>query len=176
MDLSYIKALHIIFIVTWFAGLFYIVRLFVYHAETAELSEPERSILRKQYKIMERRLWYGITWPSAIFTLVFGGLLWRSFGFTLQGWLGIKLGMVAGLYIYHIICHRIFIGLQNDRIAITSGRMRIWNEVATLFLVAIVFIAFLKNGLDFAKGLMVFVLIAAALFAAIYVYKRARKP
>jgi putative membrane protein len=67
-----VKALHIIFIVTWFAGLFYIVRLFVYQAEADQKEEPEKSILSKQYKIMAKRLWYGITWPSFVLTLLFG--------------------------------------------------------------------------------------------------------
>ena len=72
MDFSYLKALHIIFVVTWFAGLFYIVRLFIYHSEAESKPEPERSILQKQYKLMEKRLWYGITWPSMILTITFG--------------------------------------------------------------------------------------------------------
>ncbi|MDR9488704.1 CopD family protein, partial [Salibacter sp.] len=68
----YIKALHIIFVVTWFAGLFYIVRLFIYHTEAEQRSEPEKSILQSQFRLMEKRLWYGITWPSAVLTMIFG--------------------------------------------------------------------------------------------------------
>ena len=69
---KYVLSLHIIFIVTWFAGLFYIVRLFIYHTEAEAKPEPEKSILQNQYKIMEKRLWYGITWPSLVLTLIFG--------------------------------------------------------------------------------------------------------
>ncbi|HVF96269.1 MAG TPA: CopD family protein, partial [Flavisolibacter sp.] len=72
---AYLKALHIIFIVTWFAGMFYIVRLFIYNTEAAEKPEPEKSILQKQFSIMSKRLWFGITWPSAVMTLVFGPLV-----------------------------------------------------------------------------------------------------
>ena len=76
----YVKALHIIFIVTWFSGLFYIVRLFIYNREAAEKEEPEKSILQKQFSIMIKRLWFGITWPSAVLTLIFGAWLWHLYG------------------------------------------------------------------------------------------------
>ena len=103
----YIKALHIIFIITWFSGIFYIVRLFVYSAEANAKSEPERSILLKQYGIMQKRLWYGITWPSAILTLIFGLWIWSYYG-SLPEWLLIKLFFVLGLFIYHLSLHVIF--------------------------------------------------------------------
>src|SRR5665811_1579326 len=97
---SYIKALHIIFIVTWFSGLFYIVRLFIYHAEAAERPEPDRTILMLQFRIMIRRLWAGITWPSAILTLIFGPWMAILMG-SIPTWLWIKLAFVLGLYGYH---------------------------------------------------------------------------
>ena len=90
MNFLYIKALHIIFIVTWFAGLFYIVRLFIYFAETSNKPEPEKTILQKQYSIMQKRLWYGITYPSAIITLIFG-LSLLTFYVEIPKWLWIKL-------------------------------------------------------------------------------------
>jgi putative membrane protein len=86
----YIKALHIIFIVTWFSGLFYIVRLFVYSAEANLKAEPERTILLNQFGIMQKRLWYGITWPSAILTFIFGTWMWQLYG-SMPQWLVIKL-------------------------------------------------------------------------------------
>ncbi len=89
---QYIKPLHVIFIVTWFAGLFYIVRLFIYHTEAETKPEPEKSILQTQYKLMEKRLWYGITWPSMILTLVFGSwLLWLNPYFLSEGYFILKL-------------------------------------------------------------------------------------
>src|SRR5215203_1405106 len=102
----YIKALHIIFIVTWFSGMFYIVRLFIYNTEAGERSAAERDILRMQFSVMIRRLWLGITWPSAILTLVFGIWMWSLLGVT-PSWLVIKLGFVLGLYLYHLSLHRL---------------------------------------------------------------------
>ena len=95
----YIKALHIIFIVTWFSGLFYIVRLFVYSAEANAKTEPEKSILLKQFSIMQKRLWYGITWPSAILTLIFGTWIGILYG-SLPTWLLVKLLLCARDFLY----------------------------------------------------------------------------
>ena len=149
MTYFYIKALHIIFIVTWFAGLFYMVRLFVYSAEANEKSEPERSILLKQYDIMQKRLWYGITWPSAILTLIFGTWMGILYG-SLPAWLLIKLFFVAGLFIYHITLHLIFRQQQKGIFKWSSQQLRIWNEVATIFLIAIVMLAVVKQLLSVA--------------------------
>src|ERR1035438_8770905 len=102
MIYSYIKALHIIFIVTWFSGLFYIVRLFIYNTEANEKQEPERTILKNQFNIMISRLWLGITWPSAILTLIFGPWIWfLMYRFQPIDWLTIKLCFVIALYAYH---------------------------------------------------------------------------
>src|SRR5215217_2199937 len=105
---SYLKALHIIFIVTWFSGMFYIVRLFIYNTEANEKPEPERSILQRQFTIMIKRLWLGITWPSAIITLILGPTLWyQLLHFNLVSWLTVKLCFVAGLYAYQLTLHAI---------------------------------------------------------------------
>lgn len=170
----YVKALHIIFVVTWFSGLFYIVRLFVYSAEANEKPPLERSILLKQFSLMQKRLWYGITWPSAILTLIFGtwmGLLYGS----LPPWLLIKLLFVLGLFIYHIFLHTIFLQQQKDNFKWSSYKLRIWNEVATIFLVAIVMLAVVKQLLSFVWGLAVLIAFGLLLFAAIKIYKRIRK-
>ena len=95
----YLKALHIIFIVTWFSGLFYIVRLFIYNTEAGEKNEPEQSILRKQFNIMIKRLWLGITWPSAILTLIMGPIVLYLYG-SISVWMWLKLLFVFGLYLY----------------------------------------------------------------------------
>jgi putative membrane protein len=170
----YIKALHIIFVVTWFAGLFYIVRLFVYKAEANEKTEPERSILLKQFSIMQKRLWYGITWPSAILTLIFGTWMGILYG-SLPPWLLMKLFFVLGLFIYHISLHVIFKQQQNENFKWTSQKLRMWNELATLFLVAIVMLAVVKQLISFAWGLGVLIAFGFLLFAAIKIYKRLRK-
>jgi protoporphyrinogen IX oxidase len=172
----YLKSLHIIFVVTWFAGLFYIVRLFIYHTEANAKPEPERSILINHFTGAERRLLYGITVPSMILTWVFG--LWMAFemfGTDFPSWLWLKLSFVAGLTLYHITCHIMMRNLHNGRFKYTSTQLRMWNEVTTLFLFAIVFIVVVKTG-DWLRWLTWLEGLAVALFGAILVYKRVRKP
>src|SRR5664279_210536 len=123
MTYFYIKALHIIFIVTWFAGLFYMVRLFVYSAEANDKSEPERSILLKQFGLMQKRLWYGITWPSAILTLIFGNWIGIIYG-SLPTWLLVKLFFVLALFIYQFSLQSIFNQQQKENFKWTSQRLR----------------------------------------------------
>lgn len=177
MDFLYLKALHIIFVVTWFSGLFYIVRLFVYFSETEKTPTEQKGILQKQYQLMQRRLWYGITWPSMILTLVFG--IWMitkdASYFLSEPWMRLKLSFVFGLILYHLYCHKIFNDHQKGIIRIGSTKLRIWNEVATLFLVAIVFIVVLKNTLSWVYGLIGIILFALLLMLAIRVYKKIRE-
>ncbi len=171
----YIKALHLIFIVTWFAGLFYIVRLFIYQVEAAEKPENEKLILQTQFKLMQKRLWYGITLPSAFGTLIFGLWLAELNNLWESGWFHLKLGFVLALFLYHIQCGRIFKQLQNDDIKYSSSKLRIWNEVATLLLVSIIFIATLKNSMDWIWGTVGFFSLAILLILAIKLYKRFRQ-
>lgn len=171
----YIKALHIIFVVTWFAGLFYMVRLFIYHAEALEKPEPAKGILTEQYKLMEWRLWYIITWPSLLLTWVFGLWLVYLFNWWLAPWLWLKLSMVVGLTAYHLYCHRIFAHFQNDRPTWRSMRLRMWNEVATLFLFAIVFTVVLKDTIGWLWGLLGLLLLAAAMMLGIRFYRKRRE-
>lgn len=175
MAYSYLKALHIIFVVTWFAGLFYIVRLFIYHTEAHAKSDPERSILTGQYKLMSRRLWYGITWPSAILTLIFGSALLHYYIPAIPGWLWVKIGFVAALLAYHLVCHRIFRQLQKNVVKYSGQQLRVWNEVATLFLVTIVFLVVLKNTISILWGIIGLVLFAGLLMFAINLYRKYRK-
>jgi putative membrane protein len=174
MDYFYVKALHIIFVVTWFAGLFYIVRLFIYYAEAEEKPEPERSILLDQFRIMQKRLWYGITWPSAILTLIFGLTMLHLYG-SVPSWLVWKLCFVAGLYLYHFLCHRIFRQQQQGINKYSSTKLRIWNEVATLFLISIVFLVVLKSSLSMLWGILGLILFSIILMLAIRIYKRVRE-
>lgn len=169
----YVKAIHIIFIVTWFAGLFYIPRLFVYLAEAKQKAEPEKTILTEQFMLMTRRLWYGITWPSAVLTLIFGGWVWALYPAT-PGWLWVKLGLVVGLYLYHFSLQYIFNQFKNSTSKYTSDQMRIWNEVATIFLVAIVLLVVVKNNLSVLYGLAGLFALIVALMVAIKMYKRYR--
>jgi putative membrane protein len=177
----YIKALHIIFIVTWFAGLFYIVRLFVYNAEANIKAEPEKSILQKQYSIMIKRLWFGITWPSAILTLIFGLFTlfngnWQRILFDAEGrWLLIKLIFVVALYVYHFSLHLIYKQQLKGVFNYTSQQLRIWNEVATIFLIAIVMLVTVKQSLSFVWGLIGLIAFIIILMSAIKIYKAVRK-
>ena len=172
----YLKAAHIIFIVTWFAGMFYMPRLFVYIVEAHGKPEPEKSIVLKQLKVMASRLWFGITWPSAIITLCLGTSMvinqpeWLTYGF-----MHIKLTLVFFLYLYHISLHVIFRQLQNDVVKYTSNHMRIWNEVATLFLISIVFLIVLKDALSMVWGLVGLLVVTASIMIGIKVYKKSRK-
>ncbi len=140
----YVKALHIIFVVTWFAGLFYVVRLFIYNREAYDKPDPEKSILQQQFGIMIRRLWFGITWPSCILTVIFGTWMLVLYG-SVPLWLIIKMAFVVGLLLYHISIHVLYRQQKTGKFKFTSTQLRIWNEVATLFLVAIVMLVVIKN-------------------------------
>ena len=171
----YVKAFHIIFIVTWFAGLFYIVRLFIYNREAQDKPEAERIILQNQFSIMIRRLWFGITWPSCIITLVLGTWLTLITYDTIPGWLAIKIILVFGLVLYHLSLHIIYRQQKNREFMFTSSQLRMWNEVATLFLVAIVLLVVAHSQMSFpwfVGGLLIFLLV---LVLATSIYKRLRK-
>jgi putative membrane protein len=172
----YVKSLHLIFVVTWFAGLFYIPRLFVYQIEAHAKPEPEKSILLQQLKIMTSRLWYIITWPSAVLTTVFAIWLLILNPYWLQAaWMQVKLGFVVLLIIYHIKTHFIQKELQKDVVKWTSNAMRIYNEGATLILFAVVFLVIVKSAINWIYGLvglLVFVVILMLLFK---LYKRLRE-
>lgn len=169
----YVKALHIIFIVTWFAGLFYMPRLLIYAAETAEKKDFTLSPLLEQLKLMQRRLWFGITWPSAVMTFIFGFWMLHLYG-SFESWLIVKLCFVVGLYAYHIATHIIFKQQQNDFFRYNSFQLRVWNEVATIFLIAIVFLVVVKDALVWAKALLGLFLFILVLLLTIYIYKRIR--
>ena len=137
----WLKAWHLIGMVTWFAGLFYLPRLFVYHAMSDDAVSNER------FKIMERKLLYGITTPGGIFTLVFGFWMlvdygWAAFGGQL--WLTIKLILIAFLVIYHIYCGVLVKDFKEDRNTKTHVWYRWFNEAPVLVLIAIILLAVLK--------------------------------
>jgi protoporphyrinogen IX oxidase len=170
----YVKALHIIFIVTWFSGMFYMVRLFIYNTEAGERPEVERNVLRMQFGVMIRRLWMGITWPSAVLTLVFGIWMWSLLGVT-PSWLVVKLGFVLGLYLYHLSLHALYRQQMRGEFRYSGQRLRIWNEVATIFLVAIVMLVVVKQNMSVVWGLVGLIGLVVLLMAAIRIYKMVRK-
>jgi putative membrane protein len=174
--LQIIKALHIIFVVTWFSGLFYIVRLFIYHTEAEKKEQPAKDILQTQYKTMETRLWYIITWPSMIFVLFTGGwLLFSKFGLITEAFMQLKLAFVFSLVLYHFYCQRIYNQLQNDEVRFSSFILRLFNEIATLLLFAIVFIIILRDEFGFLWGLGGLLVFGLLLFIAAKLYKGSRE-
>ena len=176
MAFEYIKALHIIFVVTWFAGLFYVVRLFIYQTEALERPEAERAILKPQLDLMTRRLWTIITWPSAILTLILGiAILFYRPGYLQMPFMHAKLGFVFLLYAYQLGCQRIYRSLQRGQPVWDSMRLRLWNEVATLLLFAIVFLIVLKNLVDMFWGMLGLVSLAVLLMLATKWYKKRRE-
>jgi putative membrane protein len=172
---GYIKSLHLIFVITWFAGLFYVPRLFINQIEASFRPSPEKEILTKEFKLMTKRLWYIITWPSAILAIIFAVWLLIIFPEWLsQPWMHAKLGFVFLLVIYQLKNHQIFKQLQRDEIKYSSNFMRIWNEGATILLFAIVFIVILKNAFSWVYGVAGIICLGVLLMLGIKLYKRIR--
>ena len=133
----WIKSFHIIFMVTWFAGLFYLPRLYVYHA----MSDDQPSIDR--FKIMERKLFYGIMTPGGIITLALGFWLWFGYGFS-GGWLHAKVALVMILVIYHVWCGKLMLDFKHDRNTKSHVWYRWFNELPVIFLIAIIILVVVK--------------------------------
>jgi protoporphyrinogen IX oxidase len=133
----WVKALHIAFMVTWFAGLFYLPRLFVYHAMATDVASLER------FKIMERKLYFGIMTPGAVLTVVFGLWLWLGFDRT-GGWLYAKLALVAVLIAYHAYCGKLLNDFKRDANRHSHVWYRWFNELPVVLLLAIVILAVVK--------------------------------
>ena len=175
MEYNYIKSLHLIFVITWFAGLFYIPRLFIYHIEAHQKPSPEKDILSQQLKLMAKRLWYIITWSSAILATVFALWLLHLAPYWIeQPWMHAKLAFVVLLFVYHLKTHLMYKAFQQDIIKYSSNFMRLWNEGATLLLFAIVFLVILKNTLNMVFGLIGLVGLAVVLMLGIRLYKATR--
>jgi len=175
MDFLNLKALHIIFVITWFAGLFYIVRLFIYHTEAEQKDEPEKSILQIQYQLMTKRLWLIITWPSAILASIFAfWMLFQNPSYLYMDWMLVKLSFVTLLYLYHFACHKIYSQLQQNIVKYTSKQLRLWNEVATIILFSIVFLVVLKNAIHWIYGVVGILLFSIVLMLGVKLYKKTR--
>jgi putative membrane protein len=149
------------------------VRLFIYNTEAHEKPEPEKTILQQQFTIMIRRLWLGITWPSALLTLIFGPWMWYMMD-ALPTWLAVKLCFVVGLYAYHFTLHRLYKQQAAGVFKYSSTQLRIWNEMATVFLIAIVMLAVVKQSLSPVWGLLGLFLFVILLMSAIKLYKLVR--
>ena len=176
MEYNYIKSLHLIFVITWFAGLFYIVRLFVYQIEAFHKPSPDKEILGKQLKMMAKRLWYIISWPSMI--LAMGFAIWLIAlvpALVNETWMQVKLGFVVLLIIYHLKCHFIFKQLQQDVVKHSSNFMRLFNEGATIILFAVVFLVILKNAVNWIYGVLGIIAFSTLLMLGYKFYKRIRE-
>jgi len=172
----YVLAVHIIFVVSWMAGLFYSVRLFIYHTEANDRPENERVILQKEFEKIEKKLWNIITTPAMILTLLAGiTMLFLNPAWLKMPWLHVKLAFVGGLVVYHFICQRIMNQLKRGIFKLSSFKLRLWNEVATIFLVAIVFTVVLKSAVDWAYGLLGLIVFSLVIMSAVKWYKNYRQ-
>lgn len=165
MDYEILKSLHIIGIVCWFAGLFYIVRLFIYHREALDKTPAEQNVLIPQFILMEKRLWYGITHPAMFITLLFGFLLMMKVKTWMMPWFHVKALFLLLLFAYHIYCGKIRKQLVAKTFTKTSSFLRIYNEMATLFLISIVFLAMTKEPTGALWGPAIFLLMGTLFFS-----------
>ncbi|NJL40615.1 MAG: protoporphyrinogen oxidase HemJ [Leptolyngbyaceae cyanobacterium SM1_4_3] len=176
MNYLWFKAFHVVGVVVWFAGLFYLVRLFVYHIEANEQPEPARSILQQQYQIMEKRLYKLITTPGMVLTVVMAiAMLVTSPELLRDTWLQVKMSLVAVLIGYHHYCARLMKQMAADKFPIGSQQMRWFNEVPTVFLVVIVLLAVFKNNLPTDVTAWGVLALVVAMAAIIQLYARKRR-
>ena len=149
----YLKVFHIIGVIVWFAGLFYLGRLFVYHREADVRPEPERTTLKSQFSLMERRLYYGITLPGLCISVVFGIAL--IFASAFPGWLHVKLAFVVLLVVYHLWCGHLRKLLLKEKCSWSGTKFRLFNEIPTLLLFSIVFIVVFKSAISWNALLLI---------------------
>ena len=174
---NYIKALHLIFVVTYFAGLFYIPRLMVYQVEAAARPKNEADILLPQLQLMMRRLWVIITVPSGILATLFAvWLLVLMPDWLAQSWMWVKLVFVGLLFVYHFRTHTFYKEFLRGKHRRSATFFRFWNEGSTLILFAVVFLAILKNSVHWIFGLVGLIGLAVLLLLGIRLYKRYRTP
>lgn len=176
MAYFWFKAFHLVGIVVWFAGLFYLVRLFIYHVEAEEQPEPARTILKNQYQLMEKRLYSIITTPGMLVTVAMAiGLLTTEPEVLKQGWLHVKLAFVVLLLGYHHYCKRLMRQLEKNECKWSSQQLRALNEAPTVMLVAIVLLAVFKNNLPTNAAVWVIFATIVAMAATIQLYAKKRR-
>ncbi|NBU51241.1 MAG: CopD family protein [Chitinophagia bacterium] len=177
MEYLFFKSLHIISMVAWFAGLFYLVRLFVYHREAFDLPEVEKRVLTQQYHIMESRLHRIICQPAMIITWLFGLLMIYSNGLewlASNPWLHVKLVLVIILTVYHLRNPYIISALQEEKSTMSSFQFRLYNEIPTIVLLGSVILAVYKNLSNFAYTFGGMLLFSIVLFLFARWYKKLR--
>jgi putative membrane protein len=172
----YAKSLHIIFVVSWFAGLFYLPRLFVYHTEAKSLPDAERAVLCGALSKWESRLFNAIMVPAMWLTLISGTtMLYINSDWLLQGWMQVKLGFVFVLVCFHFYSRHLLIRLKAGEFPLTSLQLRLFNEVATVILFAIVFLVVLKNTVDWLWGVAGLIAFAFLIMSAVKIVKLSRE-
>jgi len=170
------KTLHIVGVVVWFAGLFYLVRLFIYHVEAEALEEPVRSAFRQQYAVMERRLANIITTPGMVVAVVMAvGLLLVQPIWLKQGWMHAKLAFVVALLAYHAFCYRLMGQLQRGECRWSGRQLRALNELPTLLLVLVVMLVVFKNQFPTGAATWFLVALVVAMAGSIQFYARWRR-
>ena len=162
--LSYIKALHVIFIVAWFSGLFFLGRIFVYHREAFEKDPAAKDVLLPLFLSAERRVWYIIIWPSLIITLVLGSILMVKTGAYREGWFHLKLLLILFFLGYHVFYARLRKQFRKEDVALSSVKLRLLNEVPFFFLIFISFTVYLRSFFSglWAGAVLVILLVSLA--------------
>jgi putative membrane protein len=176
MHFLYLKSIHIIFIVSWFAALFYIVRLFIYATEAQQKDDVARPILTAQLLFMQKKLWYIIGWPAMIGTFIFGWwMFFLNYSYYIsQTWMWLKLAAVTVLTGYHIFCQVILDQQKKGIFKYSSFRLRLFNELATVLLVAIVFLVILRSTEGLLYGVIGLLAFAITLMLAVNIYRKMR--
>ena len=174
MNYLVLKTIHLIAVVSWFAGLFYVGRMFIYFKESASYKNNKKSILQDQFKLMSKRCMYIITWPSLILTTIFGlYMLHENNTLIYLDWMKVKLVFVFILIAYTFYCQKILNQMTNENnIQLSDFKLRLFNEFATLLLISLISLAILKTSLSWLKSIIVFIIIAVILFLLIKLYKK----
>ncbi len=170
------KTLHIIGVVVWFAGLFYLVRLFIYHVESNDMETEMKTAFNKQYELMERRLANIITTPGMILAIsMAAGLLIIQPSWLLQGWMQTKLLLVIALLLYHLLCYRLMDQLRNNQCLWTGGQLRALNELPTIILVLVVMLVVFKNQFPTSAATWLTIFLVLFMAVTIQLYAKYRK-
>lgn len=176
MTYLHFKALHIIFVVSWFAGLFYMPRLLVYHTEAQNKADAIKEALSAEFRKMEKLLWNAIMVPAMWLTLITGTtMIYLTPGWLSQGWMHMKLTFVLGLVGYHFFTRKLILEIQKGQFRFSSMQLRLWNEVATIFLFSIVFLVVLKNSVDWIWGVLGLIAFAIIIMSAVKIVKKIRE-
>ena len=170
----YLKAFHIIGVVVWFSGLFYLGRLFVYHQEAGTRPEHEAGILKAQFALMEKRLWYAITWPGLVVSIGLGLALIPFVGF--PGWLHVKLTLVVILLGYHFMCGYLRKQLLADQCRWSSKQFRMFNEIPSLLLISIVCVVVLKDAFSWINVVVILLVVGGLIGGTIHYLSKRKHP